>query len=78
MNKKICARIRLMSENLPPMVDGNGVKVNHYRRMKDAYQRSGNNINAILDYANMAAKRLAISLNENMLMEQAKPSAQKG
>jgi phosphopantothenoylcysteine synthetase/decarboxylase len=77
MKKKICARIRLISENLPPMLDGNGVKVNHYRRMKDAYERSGNNINAILDYANMVAKALAKSLNENMLMEQAKPLAQK-
>lgn len=77
MKKSTCKQIRLMASNLPAMVDGNGMNVNHYRRMKDAYKRSGNNINAILDYANMAAKALAISLNEQMLMEQAKPLAQK-
>lgn len=77
MNKKICGQIRSMASNLPAMVDGNGIKVNHYRRMKDAYTRSGNNIAAVLDYANMAANALAKSLNENMLTEQAKPSVQK-
>ena len=60
MNKAICKQIRLMASNLPDMVDGNGIKVNHYRRMKNAYERSGNNVNAILDYANMAAKAFAI------------------
>lgn len=77
MNKSTCKQIRLIASNLPAMVDGNGVKVNHYRRMRQAYQQSGKKVNAILDYANMAAKAFAISLNENRLMEQAKPLVQK-
>lgn len=71
MNKKICKRIRLIASNLPDMVDGNGIKVNHYRRMKRAYIKKG--ANAILEHANKAANALAMSLNQHELMEQVKP-----
>lgn len=72
MKKHICQSIRKLAANLPAMEDGNGIKVNHYRRMKRAYTRSGNNVGAILNYVNRAAKALSLSLDEQMLAQQAK------
>lgn len=75
MNKKTCQAIRTLAANFPAMEDGNGMKVNHYRRMKRAYTRSGKNVGAILNYVNRTAKALSLSLDEQMLMHQVKSLA---
>lgn len=74
MNKKKCNIIRQIASNLPEAIDTrHGSTINHYRRMKRAYIRSGGKVNAILGYANKAAHALATQINLNDLMVKAAP-----
>jgi hypothetical protein len=44
MNKQIRNNLKTIAQNLPPKVDGFPVKnkrVNHFRRLKNAYTRKG-------------------------------------